>query len=149
MFSKANNKAETRIETVVGHGTDVEGNLQTAEGLRIDGKVKGSVKAETVIIGQQGMVFGDVTANKVTISGKIEGNVAASTVVDLLPQGQIFGDIRTSKIIIADGARFEGNCHMIKSDGQIIELNPDMIDSDHKNGSQLKVITQQKQKVNA
>lgn len=148
MFARSEKK-EPRLETVVGGGTEVEGNLNTAEGIRIDGRVKGAVRAETVVIGPQGVVYGDVTANKVTISGKIEGNVAASTILEILPQGHLVGDIRTSKIIIADGARFEGNCHMVKSDGQVIELNPELITDGQNPGSRLKVISQQKQKASA
>jgi cytoskeletal protein CcmA (bactofilin family) len=146
MFSRTNNK-ETKIETVIGLGTSVEGNFHTSQGLRIDGKVKGSVQAETLIIGVQGAVSGDITGNKITISGRVEGNVNGSSSVELLAEGQVLGDISTNKLLIADGARFEGHCHMKKTDGQIIELNPDHLDRDSQKG--LKFISQNKQKAPA
>lgn len=126
MFSRSNKK-EIKIETVVGLGTTVEGNFKTAEGLRVDGKIRGSIQADTIIVGAQGVVSGDVVGTTVTISGKVEGNVSASTTVELLASGVILGDIHTNKLVISDGARFEGNCKMAKSNGQIIELNPEAL----------------------
>src|SRR5437660_11373477 len=109
-------KTNSKIETIVGSGTEIEGNIRTNESIRIDGKIKGSVSAESVVVGEMGVILGDISANKVTISGKVKGNVSSATSMELLPSGQILGDIRTNKLIISDGATFEGNCQMMKSD---------------------------------
>jgi len=139
MFSSSS-KGSTSIETVVGTGTEIEGNIQTNECVRVDGKIKGQVNAESVVIGEGGVVLGDITANKVTIAGRIKGNVSAASVLELLPSGHIIGDIRSSKLIIADGANFEGNCQMVKTDGQVIEMNPVAIDMDVHAKKNLKAI---------
>lgn len=118
-------KGHTKIETVVGAETEIEGSLRTNKSIRVDGKLKGGINAESVIIGEHGIVLGDVTANRVTVAGRVKGNIAAASNLELLAKGQILGDIRTSKLIIADGATFEGNCQMVKPDGQIIEMTPD------------------------
>ena len=34
-------KANSKIESVIGAGTEIEGNIQTNESVRIDGKIKG------------------------------------------------------------------------------------------------------------
>jgi cytoskeletal protein CcmA (bactofilin family) len=115
----------SKIEAVIGPQTEIEGSIRTNEGIRVDGKIKGGVNAEAVFVGHNGSVFGGITANKVVINGKVKGNVAASDTLELLSSGQILGDIKTSKLIIADGASFEGNCQMIRTEGQVIELNPD------------------------
>jgi len=118
-------KTSSKLETIIGPATEFDGNLHTNEAVRVDGKIKGEINAETVIIGEKGVVLGDIIANNVTVGGKVKGNISSSLVLDLLPKGQILGDIRTSKLIIADGAVFEGNCQMVKTDGQIIEMNPE------------------------
>src|SRR5262245_45878552 len=100
-------KPGTKIETIVGPGTELEGNLRTSESVRIDGKIKGEVSAEAVILGASGVVLGDISANRVTIAGRVKGNVSAVASLELLPKGQIYGDIRTNKLVIADGATFE------------------------------------------
>jgi len=138
-----NSDTHSKIETIVGTGTELEGNVHTSESLRIDGKVRGEISAESVYVGENGVVLGDISANNVTIAGKVKGNVAAASTLELLVSGQVLGDLRTNKLIIADGATFEGNCQMVKTDGQIIEMNPEQIsnDSNNPNGKQLKVIT--------
>jgi cytoskeletal protein CcmA (bactofilin family) len=120
MFS--NKAANPKIETIVGPGTELEGNLRTTESLRIDGRIKGEIHAETIMIGENGVVLGDITATRVTIAGKVKGNVAASQVLEILPTGHVLGDIRSHKLVISDGATFEGNSQMTKSDGQVLEL---------------------------
>lgn len=121
MFLKSN-KNTPKIETIIGPGTEMEGNLISKESVRVDGKLKGEVKAYAVVLGEYGVILGDITAVSVTIAGKVKGNVSASETLELLPKGQILGDIKSSKLVIADGALFEGNCQMVKADGQVIEL---------------------------
>jgi cytoskeletal protein CcmA (bactofilin family) len=79
--------------------------------------------------------LGDITAATVTIAGKVKGNIVANESLELLPKAQILGDLHTAKLMISDGATFEGNCQMLKGNGQVIELNPQ--GEGHKN---LKVI---------
>jgi cytoskeletal protein CcmA (bactofilin family) len=46
MFGKkADNKPQGRIDSLIGVGTQIEGNIRFTGGLRIDGEVKGSVEA--------------------------------------------------------------------------------------------------------
>lgn len=142
MFSRSN-ESKTKIETVVGVNTDMEGNLRTTESLRVDGRIKGEISADCVVVGDGGVILGDINANKVTVGGKVKGNISAAVSLELLPKGQILGDIRTSKLVISDGATFEGNCQMIKGEGQVLELNPQILngedgESHHKN---LKVVS--------
>lgn len=127
------NKNGTKIETIIGHATEIEGNINTNQSVRVDGKIKGEIKADGVYVGESALVTGDITGNRVTIAGQVKGNVSSSTTLEILPKGHVFGDIRTNKLIIADGAVFDGNCQMIKSEGQIIEINPqELQDGSHK-----------------
>ncbi len=120
MFKKT---ANPKIETILGPGTEIEGNIKTTESIRIDGKIKGELQADTIVIGESGVVMGDIVANHITVAGKIKGNVTANAQLELLPSGHIIGDIRSNKLVISDGATFEGNCQMIRTDGQVVPLN--------------------------
>ena len=125
------------MEAIIGPQTEVEGSIRTNESIRVDGKIKGGIHAESILIGEKGVVLGDISANKITIGGKVKGNVAAASLLELLPSGQILGDIKTSKLVISDGACFEGNCQMIRPEGQVIQLNPD----NHSHGNEkMKVV---------
>ncbi|MCG3205977.1 MAG: hypothetical protein KCHDKBKB_02703 [Elusimicrobia bacterium] len=132
MFLKSN-KNDPKIESIVGPDTEMEGNFQTRESVRIDGKIKGGVKAQCVLIGEFGVVAGDIFAEKVTVAGKVKGNISANDSLELLRTSHVLGDIQTAKLIISDGANFEGNCQMIKSNGQVIELNPHNISGEIEN----------------
>lgn len=131
----------SKIEAFIGAETEIEGDIRTSASIRIDGKVKGSVHAGAVIIGSSGVIMGDVSGKKVTISGKVKGNVNAVTILELLSSGQVLGDLKTSKLTIADGATFEGNCQMVRSDGKVIDLKTEESSSDFNNQKQLKVIS--------
>lgn len=112
-----------KIETVIGPGTEMEGNIRTTESLRVDGKIKGEIHAESIVIGEHGVVLGDITGTRVTVAGKVKGNIAAAQMLELLPTGHVLGDIRSHKLVISDGATFEGNSVMSgKPDGQVLEL---------------------------
>jgi cytoskeletal protein CcmA (bactofilin family) len=141
MFMKSEKNAP-KIETVVGTATEMEGNIRTTEFIRVDGKIKGEISAQGVVIGENGVVLGDITADCVTIAGKVKGNISANASLELLPKGQILGDIRSAKLIISDGATFEGNCQMIKADGHILEVSPQVlsVDMDSQQHKQLKAI---------
>jgi len=133
-------KHQTKIETIVGPHTEIEGNVHTKESLRIDGKIKGEIGAESVVVGENGVVLGDISANHVTVGGKVKGNISAASHLEMYPKGQVLGDIRTSKLVIADGAVFEGNCQMVKADGQIIEMNPEALPETGSGNKNLKVV---------
>lgn len=127
LFNSKPSKPTSKLETFVGAGTEIEGNIRTNEVVRVDGRIKGEVSAESIVIGQNGVILGDVTANKVTVAGKVKGNISAAALLEILPTGQVMGDIRSHKLVISDGACFEGSCQMVKSDGQVIELNPSSV----------------------
>jgi len=45
MFSKKHSKPQTQIDSLIGAGTTIEGNLNFSGGMRIDGQVNGNVVA--------------------------------------------------------------------------------------------------------
>jgi cytoskeletal protein CcmA (bactofilin family) len=121
-----NNKdssASSKMETIIGPQTVVQGTLSSRGTIRIDGKVEGGIsESSTVIIGEKGEVHGDISAGSVVIGGSIIGNIHASASVEILSKARIQGDIKTALISIAEGAVFEGNCTMPK-EKQVIEMN--------------------------
>ncbi|MBO5012215.1 MAG: polymer-forming cytoskeletal protein, partial [Elusimicrobiaceae bacterium] len=62
-----------------------------------------------VIVGTDGKILGDVTAQIVVCGGVIEGNVCAD-MLEVLAPAFIKGDIRAKKMIVEEGGRIEGLC---------------------------------------
>ena len=127
MFGKASPdgkvKDSSRMETMIGPETLVQGTISSKGAIRVDGKIEGGVAdATTVVVGEHGEVQGDITANVAIVGGKIIGNIVAHSSIEILASSQIHGDIKTAALSIAEGATFEGNCTMIK-EKQVIEMD--------------------------
>lgn len=109
----AANKAgdERRVSAWIGQGVVVEGRITSAQDLRIDGKVDGTIEVGDygLIIGASAAIKADLIARSVLISGTVTGNVTASDRVDVHPTGSVEGDITTPRLVLADGAVVKGN----------------------------------------
>lgn len=87
-----------------------QGTLSVQGSLRVDGTLEGSVdNARHVIVGNEGKIVGDVTAELVVCGGTIEGNVCAD-MLEILAEASITGDIRAKKMKVEEGGRIEGKC---------------------------------------
>ncbi len=112
-----------RIETIIGPETKFEGKIQTKGTLRIDGLLDGGVaEAEEVIVGETGMIKGDVNARSVTVAGNITGDINASDGIEMLPESRVTGDIKTAHLSIIEGVIFEGRCTMTREKSEIIDI---------------------------
>lgn len=87
-----------------------QGTLSVQGSLRVDGTLEGSVdNARHVIVGHDGKIVGDVTAELVVCGGTIEGNVCAD-MLEVLAEASIVGDIRAKKMKVEEGGRIDGKC---------------------------------------
>lgn len=107
------NTTPTTIGTLIGAGTTVEGTLNYAGGLRIDGCVKGDVRNASgspgmVVISEQGSVEGEVHATRLVVSGKVVGPLFVSDVLELQPKARVSGDVHYKALEIHHGAVVEG-----------------------------------------
>jgi cytoskeletal protein CcmA (bactofilin family) len=113
MFGK-NNKPNSRIDTLIGAGTTIDGNITFAGGLRIDGELRGNVSARTgdqpstLVISEQARVEGEVSAPHIVINGTVNGPVHSMDSLELQPSARITGDIEYSSIEIHLGAIVQG-----------------------------------------
>jgi cytoskeletal protein CcmA (bactofilin family) len=104
------------IETIVGKTCQVTGDITAKGTIRVDGRVEGHViSSETVVVGEDASVKGDIEGKNVIIGGKVTGDVSASIKLEILSSGELYGDIKTPKLIIAEGVVFEGTCEMEKA----------------------------------
>lgn len=112
MFKKSG-KPNGRIDTLIGAGTIVEGNITFTGGLRIDGEVHGNVCASgdppgTLVIGEQGRVDGEVVVPHVVVNGTVNGPVRSAEALELQPRARVTGDVEYNTIEIHLGAIVEG-----------------------------------------
>ena len=113
MFFKKSNKIDSRIDTLVGVETRIEGDLHFNGGLRVDGAIRGSVSEQngtpsTLILSEHGKIEGAVTAAKIVINGKVIGPVKSSHFIELQTKARITGDLYYKSLEMHTGAVIEG-----------------------------------------
>ncbi|MEJ2514999.1 MAG: polymer-forming cytoskeletal protein [Gammaproteobacteria bacterium] len=111
MFSSK--KARTRpIETLVGAGTLVRGDVIFEGGMHLDGRVAGDVSAAgedaVLTVGEKGVIEGSVTLEHLVLEGTITGDVNVTDRVRLGPTARIEGNLRYNVLEMASGARVNG-----------------------------------------
>ena len=102
---------ERRVTAWIGQGVIIEGRITSAQDLRIDGKVDGTVELghHGLIVGAGAAIRADLTARSILISGAVVGNVTATERVDLQPTASVEGDNSEPHLAMADGAVVKGN----------------------------------------
>lgn len=113
MFFKKNNRVQNTIDTLIGAGTQIEGNIRFSGGLRIDGTVVGAVsepndQASTLILSELGRIEGAVTAAKMVVNGTVIGPVRATQFIELQTKARVTGDVYYNTLEMHTGAVVEG-----------------------------------------
>jgi len=105
------------LNTIIGKGSEFEGNLKVQSTLRVDGKIKGDITtSDSLFVGKDGDINGEVKVRHAIIGGKFKGKLHASGKVVLEANSIFSGELLTSKLVIDEGAVFEGNCSMNSGD---------------------------------
>ncbi len=104
---------ESKIGTLLGHGSHFRGEMLSEGNVRIDGKFNGKIKSKgNLYVGKSGDIEADIEIGSVVIGGKVKGDVLVKTKAELIAPAKLFGDINTPRISIAEGVIFEGRCTM-------------------------------------
>jgi cytoskeletal protein CcmA (bactofilin family) len=113
MFGKKHSKPQSRIDSLIGAGTTIEGNLNFSGGMRIDGQVTGNVvatpgKPSTLVLSEHAQVTGEINVTHLVINGTTTGPVFASEYLELQSKARVNGDVHYKTLEIQLGAIVEG-----------------------------------------
>jgi cytoskeletal protein CcmA (bactofilin family) len=104
------------INTIIGPGTNVSGDIESGGFTRVDGNVSGDVSAKgRVVIGERARMKSNVSGTSVTVGGVVVGNVIASERLVILGTGLVMGDIVTRRIQVDDGSLVHGRVKVCKT----------------------------------
>lgn len=99
--------------TFLGKGVDFKGKAKFDGSVRIDGHFDGQIiSQDTLVIGEHGVIKGEITCENLICSGKIEGNIVAAQKIQLLKPAVLIGGIRTPSFSVEEGVLFQGTCDM-------------------------------------
>ncbi|OSZ82497.1 hypothetical protein CAP35_04295 [Chitinophagaceae bacterium IBVUCB1] len=102
--------------TMIAQGTTVNGDIESDADMRIDGNIIGHVYCKArVVLGESGIVQGDLHAANADVFGTVNGNVNAKDTLCLKSKSTINGNIQTAKLQIEPNAVFNGQCKMTGS----------------------------------
>src|SRR5689334_5792810 len=118
VFSK---KKQPPIRTLIGEGTQIQGELRFTDGLRIDGEVVGDVIAvgETpsiLVISEKARVTGRVRGGHVIVNGQVNGPIQSTELLELQPQARIVGDVRYEVLEMHQGATIDGELRPLQAE---------------------------------
>jgi len=121
---------QERILTLISEGCKFDGNLSSPSTTKIDGHVVGNIRGESgIIIGEKGVVEGNVNAVDVSVYGNVKGNIKAHK-LEIKRSGSLDGDIIVEELVTENGCKFNGNCKMGNEKSNIHDLKVDMKEND-------------------
>ena len=107
------------INTIIGKGSAISGNMKVNGFIRIDGDIDGNLETDgNVIVGENARIRGDLTAKSVIIGGIIKGNIKASESVKILAEAAVIGDVLSRKVQVDGSAIIHGHCISIKDEAE-------------------------------
>src|SRR5437660_10068271 len=125
---KKHTPPQKRIDSLIGAGTTVDGNVNFKGGLRIDGVVRGNVVSTdgdpcTLVISEQARVDGEIRVSHVVINGTVNGPVTADDYVELQARARVHGDVLYRSLEMHVGAIVEGKlAHAELETASVVEL---------------------------
>jgi cytoskeletal protein CcmA (bactofilin family) len=113
MFSKRHSKPQNRIDSLIGAGTRIEGDLHFSGGLRVDGEINGNViaaqdKPSTLVVSEHAQVNGEINVTHLVVNGLVAGSVCASEYLELQSKAKVTGDVHYKTLEIQLGAIVAG-----------------------------------------
>lgn len=110
------------INTVIGDGSSITGDVRINGFVRVDGDIDGNLETDgNVIVGARARVRGNITANAVTVSGIVLGNIFSKSSVKLLTTSAIIGDVLAHHVLIEENVIFHGHCISISDEEKFAE----------------------------
>lgn len=102
-----------KVNTVIGQGTDIVGDVTFRGGLHLDGQIIGNVQSETevmsaITISDQGRVEGNIRVDSLVLNGTVVGDVYGAQRVELAAAARVTGTVYYRTLTMAPGAEVNG-----------------------------------------
>lgn len=130
-FGKKPSKPHNRIDSLIGAGTRIDGDINFSGGLRVDGHIRGNVLASgdgpgTLMLSEHAKIEGEIRVSHVVINGTVAGPVYASEYLELQGKSRVTGDVHYTTMEIQVGAVVEGNLVHENESGsdKVVALKP-------------------------
>lgn len=105
--------AAERKVAVLGPTLRFKGELSAEEDFILQGRLEGSINhTQSVTIGADGAVVGNIHARVIVIDGNVEGDLHGSESVTVHETGRVTGNIFAPRVGLVEGSFFNGRVDM-------------------------------------
>jgi len=112
----------------------INGNLESAGDMQVDGSVEGDIKSQKLTISASAVVRGSIEAESVVIAGSVTGQIKARDVT-LKKSAKVIADVIQECLMIEPGAFFEGNCRHFPREEEVPPRRLEQVVSARPNGA--------------
>lgn len=112
MFNRKRRK-HIGASSIIGHQTQILGDIKFEGRIHINGSVQGNVSAERddkamLTLSESGSIHGNVNVPYVVLNGPVIGSVFAKDHIELASRARVEGDVHYALIEMAMGAEVNG-----------------------------------------
>lgn len=99
--------------SIIASDMTVVGDLETEGVVRVEGRVRGTVRVgQQVLVAAGAVIEGDLHTLEAVVAGQVSGAIIARERVELQATAVVSGDIHTPRIAIVEGAKVTGEVKM-------------------------------------
>jgi cytoskeletal protein CcmA (bactofilin family) len=115
-----------QIDSLIGRGTRIVGDVHFAGGLRVDGEIHGKVLADpgapsTLVVSETARIEGEIAVAHVIVNGSIVGPLRAADFLEMQSKARITGDVEYAMIEMHQGAVIEGRLLLLAKEPSAAE----------------------------
>jgi cytoskeletal protein CcmA (bactofilin family) len=117
MFSNSkkasrNGGGNAECTSLIAAGTEIRGDVQFSGRLHIDGKVEGSIRADSadavLTLSNHAQIHGEIQAPHIIINGAVTGDVTAGERLELASNARVEGNVYYKVLEMSAGAQING-----------------------------------------
>jgi cytoskeletal protein CcmA (bactofilin family) len=114
-----------RRTLVVGRGISVQGTVQDAERLVVEGTVEASmIHATELAISPGGVFKGEIEVEDAEIAGTIDGTLTVRGSLVVRASGKVLGTARCRRLQVEDGGQITGHIEMLTDQVRAETIRP-------------------------
>ena len=115
------------VISIIGTGMTLEGDSETDGSLRVEGTIRGNVRAgKSVVIGKDGLVDGSIFTQDAVVAGRVSGGIHAVSRLELLATSEVSGEIEAPRMQVEEGAKVQGQVAVGESAGAFKVPQPEI-----------------------
>jgi cytoskeletal protein CcmA (bactofilin family) len=104
------NPRDSLVNSIIGAGSAVNGDIDVDGFLRVDGDLRGSVRVTgKIVVGATGRVDASIRAKSAIIGGVVKGDVYVSERLRILAGGVVIGNVFAPRLEADDGTVVHGD----------------------------------------